>query len=227
MLIFTDFDGTITKQDVLDEILERFADKEWIQIEQKWLRGELGSLDCLRSQMALVKAGAGDIEDLLDSIEIDSTFVSFLKYCFVEEIPLHIVSDNFRWFIQHILKKNLPDQFQLLDKIPIYSNEVKLMGTRLEFSFPYSGNECIHGCATCKASILKRIRAQEKDDIIFIGDGYSDRYGAREADLVFGKSKLLEYCHQEGVEVIPFEQFSKIQDWIEKTRKMTRQTRFH
>jgi len=220
MIIFTDFDGTITRQDVLDEILQRFADKKWLEIEKKWLAGEIGSLECLKQQMALVKADTSDMEELLDSIEIDPTFPEFSSYCFTEEIPLRIVSDNFRWFILHILTKNLPEHRNILERIPIFANEVQWVGTRLEFAFPHSGGDCTHGCATCKAGIITKSRAREKDEIIFIGDGLSDRFGSREADLVFGKSKLLEYCHKNGIEVIPFEQFSKIKSWVESKRKL-------
>ncbi len=223
MVILTDFDGTITREDVLDEILEHFADKEWMQIEQRWLAGEIGSLDCLTQQMALVKTGASELETFLDSITIDPSFEAFLQYCFAQEIPLKIVSDNFRWFIRHILRKNLPEHHSILDRIPIYSNEVKLMGTRLEFSFPYSGAACVHGCATCKAELVKKIKSEEKDEIVFIGDGLSDRYGAREADLVFGKSKLIDYCRQDRIEVIPFEQFTKIHEWIKNKKSIIRQ----
>ncbi|MBI4398421.1 MAG: MtnX-like HAD-IB family phosphatase [Candidatus Omnitrophica bacterium] len=219
MILFTDFDGTITQQDVLDEVLTRFASSEWLEIEKQWVSGAIGSLDCLRAQMALVQARTSDIETLLDSIEIDPTFESFLTFCFTREIPLRIVSDNFQWFIRHILNKNFPDYAAILKTVPIFANEVKMMGTRLEFGFPYSGGACTHGCATCKAEIIRKARETENDEVIFIGDGMSDRFGARQADLVFAKSHLLEYCHREGIEVIPFEQFSKIQRWVETKKQ--------
>ncbi|MBI4970410.1 MAG: MtnX-like HAD-IB family phosphatase [Candidatus Omnitrophica bacterium] len=220
MVILTDFDGTITTKDVIDGILERFAGPEWLEIENQWLSGEIGSKECLRRQMALITVEASALEQVLNSVEIDSTFASFLQYCFAQEIPLRIVSDNFEWFIRHILRNNLPEHTHILDRTPIFANEVKLLGTRLEFSFPHSGPECTHGCATCKASLVKKIRANDKDEIIFIGDGMSDRFGAREADLVFAKSTLLEYCRKEGIEAIPFDQFSKIQGWVESKRKV-------
>ena len=224
MVILTDFDGTITTRDVLDEILERFADKKWLEIEKRWLAGEIGSRECLIQQTALVSFDSRQLEDLLNSIKLDPDFPTFLQYCFSQEIPFRIVSDDFRWFIRHILRNNLPNFSHILDRIPIYSNEVKLSGAGLEFTFPYAGPKCTHGCATCKAGVVKKVRAEEKDEIIFIGDGMSDFYGAREADTVFGKGVLLDYCRKEGVNVIPYDRFSIIQKWVENKRKASAET---
>lgn len=224
MVILTDFDGTITTRDVLDEILERFADKKWLELEKKWLAGEIGSKECLLQQAALVSVTSDQLEELLNSIKIDPDFPAFLQYCFTQEIPIRIVSDNFQWFIRHILRNSLPNFSHILDRIPIYCNEVKLTGAGLEYTFPYSGGECTHGCATCKAGVVKKVRAAEKDEIIFIGDGMSDLYGAREADVVFGKGVLLDYCRKESLNVMPFDRFSVIQKWIEDKRKATAQT---
>src|SRR5471032_695977 len=41
--IVCDFDGTITRTDVIDTILERFADPSWEAVEDEWLSGKIGS----------------------------------------------------------------------------------------------------------------------------------------------------------------------------------------
>ena len=53
---FVDFDGTITKKDVVDMILERFADPSWKTVEKDWTEGKIGSRECLTKQLALVSA---------------------------------------------------------------------------------------------------------------------------------------------------------------------------
>lgn len=41
--IVCDFDGTISRADVIDNVLQRFADPSWEGIEQEWLDGHIGS----------------------------------------------------------------------------------------------------------------------------------------------------------------------------------------
>ena len=50
IVIFCDFDGTITINDTVDHLLSIFADKNWINIEESWKNGEIGSKECLKKQ---------------------------------------------------------------------------------------------------------------------------------------------------------------------------------
>jgi 2-hydroxy-3-keto-5-methylthiopentenyl-1-phosphate phosphatase len=43
--------------------------------------------------------------------------------------------------------------------------------------------------------------------VIYVGDGLSDRCGARAADIVFARGALLDWCRSEGVEARPFHGF--------------------
>jgi 2-hydroxy-3-keto-5-methylthiopentenyl-1-phosphate phosphatase len=52
------------------------------------------------------------------------------------------------------------------------------------------------------------------DRVIYIGDGYSDRCPAMQADIVFAKDHLADLMDEKGVQYEPFESFA---DVIEKT----------
>ena len=104
-ILFLDFDGTITRRDATDAILEAYADPEWLQIEEEWKRGRMGSRECLIAQMALVRATGAEIDSLLDHIAIDQGFVPLLETCSPPDVPVHIVSDGFDYCIQRILSR--------------------------------------------------------------------------------------------------------------------------
>ena len=53
--------------------------------------------------------------------------------------------------------------------------------------------------------------------VIFIGDGLSDRFAVREADLVFAKHDLLQYCLANGIAFEPFRAFADVQARLGKT----------
>ena len=48
-ILFIDFDGTISKRDVIDQILEEFADDRWLEVEERWVKGEISSRQRLKN----------------------------------------------------------------------------------------------------------------------------------------------------------------------------------
>ena len=73
-ILFLDFDGTISCRDAIDAILERFADERWLNVEERWKNGAIGSRECLREQVALINASPDEINNLLDEIKLDAGF---------------------------------------------------------------------------------------------------------------------------------------------------------
>src|SRR5258706_15025878 len=91
-ILFLDFDGTISRRDAVDAILETYADPEWLTLEAEWRDGRIGSRDCLRAQMALVRASRTQIDALLDEIGIDEDLVALLEMCAMHQVSTHIIS---------------------------------------------------------------------------------------------------------------------------------------
>src|SRR5258708_9767213 len=54
--VFLDFDGTISRADVVDAILEKFAGPAWLRVEEEWRAGRIGSPEGLPPPKALVRA---------------------------------------------------------------------------------------------------------------------------------------------------------------------------
>src|SRR5947207_2419736 len=104
-IVFLDFDGTITRRDATDVILEAYADPHWLRIEEEWKAGRISSRECLTAQMALVTASRAEIDALLDRVEIDDGFVSLLQTCSAHDVAVHIVSDGFDYCIERILSR--------------------------------------------------------------------------------------------------------------------------
>src|SRR5438105_12900200 len=88
-IVFLDFDGTISRADVVDAMLERYARPEWLRVEEEWRAGRIGSRECLRRQMALVRAAPSDIDALIDAIGIDEGLAALLEVCATAGIPAH------------------------------------------------------------------------------------------------------------------------------------------
>ena len=196
-VLFLDFDGTISKVDVIDAVLKEFADERWLEIEQQWLDGKIGSRECLSRQVALVKADARALDEFYDTIEIDVGLRSVLQFCIDSGIDCHIVSDGFENYITRMLQRELGPHFA--PNLRVWANKLKPADEgRWGADFPYFTDLCEHGCATCKPAVM-RLNNPAQSQTIFVGDGMSDRFAAHEADVVFAKSSLAKYCSEAGI----------------------------
>lgn len=211
---YLDFDGTITQTDVVDMVLERFADPSWKDIEEEWAEEKIGSRECLSRQIALVRATPQDIKDLCGEVRLSGGFVSFLQTTQKLDIPVKIVSDGFELIIRTILEKQLGADAGLLHKVPVYSNRIEWDGGKPKAVF-LSEDPCRHGCANCKPEVIKNT-AWFDDTIIFVGDGHSDRHASEICNLTFAKDNLLEFCRQNYIDHEPFTDFGDIEAWLVK-----------
>jgi 2-hydroxy-3-keto-5-methylthiopentenyl-1-phosphate phosphatase len=211
--IFLDFDGTITSRDATDAILDAYADPQWLQIEEAWKSGRIGSRECLRAQMALVTASRQDLDGLLDAIEIDEGFVGLVDACAVHAVPVHIISDGFDYCIQRILSRPSLDLGPHLKNIRIVSSHLELNGARWRVGFT-SDEPCEHGCATCKPAAMARLHATAGPSV-FVGDGLSDRYAAACADAVFAKDLLAAYCDERAISYTLYDNLATIAAWLD------------
>lgn len=66
-----------------------------------------------------------------------------------------------------------------------------------------------------KTYVIEQVR-QPGSILVFIGDGYSDRAAAHEADLVFAKDRLAAYCVDEGLPFEPWTTFADISAYFQR-----------
>ncbi len=208
-MVFLDFDGTITRRDATDAILEAYADPKWLQIEDEWKTGRIGSRECLVAQMALVSATKKDVDSLLDAIEIDNGFVSLLDTCSARGVPVHIVSDGFDYCIQRILSRPSLKLATHLEGVRIVSSHLEPDGDTWPVTFSSFDPSCVHGCGTCKPATMARLNVSG-GPTIFVGDGLSDTYAAARADLVFAKDTLAAYCDEQAIPYAPYESLAEV-----------------
>ena len=215
-----DFDGTISNDDVVDLVLDRFADKEWKEVEKEWVAGNIGSRECLSRQMDLVKATPADLREAVSHVKLDPYFIPFLKKAEELGVLVTIVSDGFDVIIEQVLKQNLKDKPGVVKAVPIFSNKLHKTATGFKAVFP-SETVCAHGCANCKKAVMKKMTSVG-DHIFFVGDGMSDRFAARQAHLTFAKGKLLAYCQENQIGHVPYKDFKKVQQWLEENHAFLR-----
>ena len=213
-ILFLDFDGTISERDAIDALLEAFADSRWLAIEEEWKAGRIGSRECLREQVALVRATPKEVNALLDTIKVDRGLITLLETCANYRVSVHIVSDGLDYCIRRILAHAGPRVEYALRGVNIFSNRLRFESGRWHVESPYAAETCTHGCATCKPAIMRRL-SRAGATTIFVGDGLSDRYAAECADIVFAKKSLELYCREREFAHVAYEELGKVAAYME------------
>ena len=212
-----DFDGTVTREDVIDRMLEVFADPSWMEIEQSWIRGDIGSRDCLDLQIRLVKAEESELFALVETIEIDESFVDFTRYCHSKAIEVVILSDGIDLFIHSILGR------YGLDHLRVYANRLRKVAEGFEMTFPYFREECQSQSGLCKCKIMEKLSRPIHRNVL-VGDGHSDFCLADKVDLTFAKSSLLTFCRTKRLAHKSFNDFKEVTEWLSENELQERES---
>lgn len=196
--VWIDFDGTISREDVLDEMITRFARNDsWKIIEERWRTGLIGSEECLRSEFRLLRVASDELDCFLDQIQLDPAIGSLLDVLERYAVPVTILSDGVERFIRRILQRHK------IHNLPIRANRIKQRSDRLHLTCPHRSNQCISKAAHCKCESA-RMLSQGNRRSIYIGDGRSDLCPARQADIVFAKATLAKSLTAEHIGYIPY-----------------------
>ncbi len=208
-----DFDNTVTSFDVLDAIIERFAvDAAWIPLQDAWDAGRIGSKVCLQEQLQSVRVSRPTLARYLATVSLDPDFKRLVALCRRRSVPIAITSDNFSWVVNRVL------QHHGVAGIPVYANRLRLIRNQPIPAFPYTRRQCPHGCAHCKQQhvITQQRRGRQ---VIYIGDGMSDRCPAEAADLVFAKDRLLRYLRDLGRPCVAFEALGDVYRYVKEMER--------
>jgi len=210
--LYVDFDGTVTDIDVGNGIFARFIRKELLEkgwheeIINEWKAERLSSLQCLTMECANSVATEDEMKEELKNYPLTEGFVETAQFCQTNEIPLMILSDGLDYYIDHILKMHG------LENIDFKANHLIFGESTLGVEFPHSEYGC-GKCGNCKRWHM-RTHSKQGECVIYVGDGYSDRYAIKSADVVFARRDLEAYCKRENIDYHPFETFHEVLSYL-------------
>ena len=209
MHIFTDFDGTLAHNDVGDAFVKKFGD--WPECEkavQSWLRGEISSREYYEVAAATTRVQREQLNEFCDAQPLAPGFFEFAAFCRRQGWPLFVLSDGLDYYIQRVLSRHGLD-------LPVFANHLEFAPPdRIAISFPYFKHSC-GKCANCKGYHVRRL-AGANEKIVYLGDGYSDRCGVQEADIIFAKGDLAKWCEEKSWEYFRLENFENVLNWFKE-----------
>lgn len=195
--VFFDFDGTITTTDVGVHILERLDVEGWVELDDEYAAGRLGSRECIELQWRCIPDSVTEAERraVAAEVPIDPGFGPLVAGLRAAGADVTVVSDGWGFYIADLLAPW---------DLPVFTNTIDF--TTQSLVSPYTNPDCeVCGvCGTCKPQFVTAAAARGKRTT-FIGDGTSDRHAARVADEVFAKGALARWCAEEGIEHVRFD----------------------
>lgn len=204
-MIFIDFDGTISRQDVCCAMVNKFAREGWEGINLLWEAGSLSTEECARLTLELMEVEPKELEAFFQDVEIDPTFIEFVNWAAQQGYPLAVLSDGYDNYIEKVWSR-----YGL--SIPYYANHLEYAeGWRINCL--HQDKEC-EKCGVCKLDLMQE-QLPPGYQSIYIGDGYSDICPAEHADIVFAKDTLARLCQEKGIAFYPYKDFDDVQKIIE------------
>lgn len=207
--VLVDYDGTISRIDVGDLLLERHVtDREALaRLDAAYDAGTMGSRDLLRWDMEVLPDPPDGLRLEAEAVPQDEGFVALVRTVRAHGGVVEIVSDGLGFYIEPNLRR-----LGLTD-IPVATTRNPLAGGGAALSFPYGHPACLV-CGTCKR---ERVRLHQAADrvVVFVGDGTSDRYATHHADVVFATGRLLDWCRATGHPAIAWSELSAVAEWLE------------
>jgi 2-hydroxy-3-keto-5-methylthiopentenyl-1-phosphate phosphatase len=200
--LVVDFDGTVTEQDLLDTIAQRFGDPEvYRQVDEGLDEGRLALREVItREYEPVTRPLAEVVEWELGNVRIRQGFRDLVELARDRGWRFVIVSSGFHELIEPILAHEGVD-------VELHANRVdpRADGWRVLWQYDESCENCGE---SCKRSIVREFAGG--DEIVYVGDGYSDRCAAEAADRVFATKGLARYLEQRGVPYEPFDDFHDV-----------------
>jgi 2-hydroxy-3-keto-5-methylthiopentenyl-1-phosphate phosphatase len=198
--IVIDFDGTITQDDLLDQIARDFGDPAVYQeVEDALHAGTMPLREVITREYEPVTTPMPEaVAWVLEHVRVRPGFAELVESAQRAGWEVHVVSSGFEEFIGPVLAREGVD-------VAVHANRVDARpdGWVVEWRYPES---CDHCHESCKRELLPA------GYVVYIGDGYSDRCAALASDRVFAMRGLARYLEERGAAFESFDDFRDVEN---------------
>lgn len=211
MSILIDFDGTITDKDTNVELFKlKNKNSSEEEINKFSDMKDISHLEKMKYVVENIKITESEYKKfIINNFELTEGFKEFLDNAKKHNIPIAVISGGFINGIDIFFEK------YGINDIEIYANKLYFDGENMTVEFYEDIKDCCENgpCGNCK--ILRYNEFKEKrNNIVFIGDGFTDRWIARKAEILFAKSNLKDYAKIDNIDYISWENFYDINNKI-------------
>lgn len=195
-IVQCDFDGTVTQEDQSFLLLDTFADADWSQLLKDYRESRI-SVNYFNSRaFTMIKEDKQTLVDFLrHRVRIRAGFNELLTYCRQNDFQFIIVSNGLDFYIDTILKDIG------LESIKVVAAQAHFTSRGIEVK--YVGPDGVQLEDGFKEAYVRSFRGMGYR-VMYIGDGLSDISPAKQAQHIFARGELLDYCKQAELDYTPF-----------------------
>jgi 2-hydroxy-3-keto-5-methylthiopentenyl-1-phosphate phosphatase len=198
-LIQSDFDGTITEEDISFFLLDAFAQGDWRRWLREYKEQRISVGEFSTRAFAMVKVDKHTlIEALKGRVKVRAGFRELVNYCLNKGLRLVIVSNGVDFYIRAVL-----EDMGLTD-LEVHAAQASFHpeGMRVLYVGP-DGKTLKDGFKETYAREFLKLGYK----LIYIGNGDSDVAPAKHAHHLFATGDLLAYCKENKMKAGSFETF--------------------
>jgi 2-hydroxy-3-keto-5-methylthiopentenyl-1-phosphate phosphatase len=195
-MIQSDFDGTLTIEDVSFHILDEFTGASWRLLLDDYMHGKI-SVNCFNSAVfRMVKADKETLERFVrEKAAVRPGFLELLDVCRERGFRFYIVSNGVMFYIETVLEMLGVHNIELTAAHAIFQPD----GVDSWYEDPDGLR--IEDCF--KESYTKRF-LQQGYRVVYLGNGDSDFAPAKMCSHIFSIDNLTKCCQNAGVTHTPF-----------------------
>lgn len=197
--VFCDFDGTITSQETLSGMANSIVPDVVKEIVPEMVARRITLGEGVRRMIESIPSSRyEEIIEYVMAVPIRPGFEALLDFLSSQGVPFIVISGGLRGMVE----ARLGSIATLVHSI--YALDVDTSGEHIRIIAPYEGDR--------ELMDKTRIIAQyPSDEIISIGDGYTDINMALTSHIVFARDVLAKNLEKKGVHYIPWNDFFDIQ----------------
>ncbi len=204
LLVVVDFDGTVTQQDTLADIVEAYAPDAFVRAEEELQAGRISLRQCIQMEFEDIRADHDEVVSwAIERTHVRAGFARFVRDARAAGHRVVVVSSGFEVVIRPVLEAEGVGDIELVAHDVRFSPE----GTDVRFR---PAEVCDVCGEECKRPVVRGLGAT--GPVVYVGDGYSDRCAAMDAQRVFARAGLARFLDRVGVAYEPFEDFAGVHD---------------
>jgi len=208
MIIQSDFDGTLTEEDVSFAMLDVFAEGDWRQLYEQYRKSKMTVGDFNTKAFAMVKASREEMLAVArKEVKLREGLRNLVNYCQERGFRFLVVSNGLDFYIKDILGN------AGLGNIEVYAarTEFNPDGLTVQYIGP-EGKVLKKGFKEAYTKLF----INQGYQVASIGNGPSDYSTAALAQHVFARDGLSDICQEKKLKCQPFEDLNDVVRGLEK-----------
>jgi 2-hydroxy-3-keto-5-methylthiopentenyl-1-phosphate phosphatase len=201
-----DFDGTISPRDIGAGLVHAFSpgrEPERDALLARWSAGGMGHRELTIAECELLTVRESEARAFALGFTLDPAFAPFVETMRARGDEVMVVSEGFGFYVEALLRREGLDGLVWAANHLVFEDD-----GHVRAEFPFQDPSC-PGCGNCKGRHVRDWRDRGYRTVL-VGDGMSDRCGARAADRVLARGALLDWCRHERIEADPFRSFADV-----------------